>query len=156
MLRFLSRLSTVFMAISGRSIVTIIVMSITDALTEAITGRGLAISYDVVEIAMAYTIFLGLPEVFLRNANIRVDVSDYFLPRRVTRVLEVTGTLLILGFVMLLLAAMVMPAYDSTRFGDYKYETGFPYWGIWLPIFAGLIAAIPSALAAGGRKHVEP
>ena len=54
------------------------------------------------------------------------------------------------------LAAMVMPAYDSTRFGDYKYETGFPYWGIWLPIFAGLIAAIPSALAAGGRKHVEP
>ncbi|MGH9788322.1 MAG: TRAP transporter small permease subunit, partial [Candidatus Acidiferrales bacterium] len=60
---------------------------VADVVLRATFGLPVRGQLELVELALAYTIFLALPAVFLRDAHLVVDVADHFVSARVRRLL---------------------------------------------------------------------
>lgn len=99
-------------------------------------------TFDLVQLLLATTIFLGVPEVFRLNRNIVVDVIDHFVSTRAKFRFEHLARLITLCFMSILLYAMITPALDTVRYPEHKQETGIPTWIYWLPILFGVATSV--------------
>ncbi|RDV03576.1 TRAP transporter small permease [Undibacter mobilis] len=99
---------------------------------------------DIVEMMVLCSAFLGLPEICLRDEQIRVDIVDSFVPPSVLAALKVLALLATIVFLGILAANVTHPMMDSWRFGDIKADTGFPTY----PLYALTLFTLVAALAA--------
>lgn len=143
---FLARLNSVLLVVSGVALAVIILATVADVASANLRGRPITGVYEVVEVALVYLVFLGIPDTFHNEQNITVDVADHFLRAASIAVLRCVGAIVSLGYLALLEASMIRPALDALRFGDFKADSGIPYWVIWLPILAGTAVAIIASL----------
>jgi TRAP-type C4-dicarboxylate transport system permease small subunit len=141
-MRFLTRLNFIFRILAGVALAVIILVTVVDVISSNLRGRPITGVYDVVEAALVYLVFLGLPETFFREQNITVDVADHFLPPWMIAILRCFGAVISVVYLALLEWSMFRPALDAVRFGDFKSESGIPFWFIWLPILIGTAIAI--------------
>ena len=116
-------------------------------------------TYDIVEMTLVGVIFLALPEVFLREQHVTVDVIDQVVPAPVTRALKMLAALATLGFVGVLGWNMLGPAHDAWQFGETTLDLKIPIWVFWMPMLLGIAASILAMLAllmrlAGARRDV--
>ena len=119
-----------------------------DVVARAAFGRPLYGVVDITEIMVLCVAFLGLPEVCLRDEQIRVDIIDDLVPAGVLMALKLIGSAATLGFLVLLLANVVQPMLDAYRFGDIKADTGFPVYLLLVLIIVSLLAAALTTLAS--------
>ncbi len=101
--------------------------------------------FELVELALAYTIFLALPAVFLRDAHLVVDVADHFVPAWTRRLLDVLGAAASLAALAVMLWQMAPQALYMMRFGDMTFDLQIPKMWYAAPALAGIVC---SALAA--------
>jgi TRAP-type C4-dicarboxylate transport system permease small subunit len=101
--------------------------------------------YELVELALACTIFLALPAVFLRDAHLVVDVADHFVGARVRRALDILGAIAALVALAVMLWQMVPQAIYMMNFGDMTFDLQIPKTWYALPALVGIVF---SALAA--------
>jgi TRAP-type C4-dicarboxylate transport system permease small subunit len=116
-------------------------------------------TYDIVEVTLVGVIFLALPEVFLREQHVTVDVIDQVAPAPVTRALKMLAALATLGFVGVLGWNMLGPARDAWQFGETTLDLKIPIWIFWAPMLLGIAASVVAMLAllvrlAGARRDV--
>ena len=104
-------------------------------------------TYDIVEVMLVGVIFLALPEVFLREQHVTVDVIDQVVPPPVTRALRMLAVLATLGFVGVLGWNMLGPARDAWQFGETTLDLKIPVWGFWVPMLLGIAASVVAMLA---------
>lgn len=149
----LMRFSHGLILVSAAALVVIVAVTLADVVMGAVTGRPLGGIYEIVETALAFCVFLSIPEVFRTESHIRVDLIEQAVPRAVMRPIDVAARALTVVFAMLLVGAMLAPARDSWRFGDVKYESGIPVWFIWSPILFGAAVAAICALAVFRRPQ---
>jgi TRAP-type C4-dicarboxylate transport system permease small subunit len=157
---FFTRLNKYLSIISCIALAVIILLTVIDVLSANLRGRPITGVYEVVETALVYLVFLGMPETFRSEQNITVDVADHFMTPGKVAILRCFGAVISLCYMALLEWSMIRPALDSIRFGDFKSESGIPYWFIWAPILAGTAMAIVASaivmtrvLAARGRTE---
>lgn len=100
---------------------------------------------ELVELALAYTIFLALPAVFLRDAHLVVDVADHFVAARVRRALDLFGAAASIVALAVMLWQMAPQALYMMRFGDMTFDLQIPKIWYAAPALAGIVC---SALAA--------
>jgi TRAP-type transport system small permease protein len=115
-------------------------------------------AYDMVETMLVFAVFLGMPRIFVANANIVVDIIDFFVSARVVVRLKQLALLLSLLFLVLLLWNMVTPALDAYGFGEKKQELGLPLWILWLPMLLGVLlsaVAILISLVSGTDDRTD-
>jgi TRAP-type C4-dicarboxylate transport system permease small subunit len=117
-------------------------------------------TYDIVEVTLVGVIFLALPEVFLREQHVTVDVIDQVVPPPVTRALKMLAVLTTLGFVGVLGWNMLGPARDAWQFGETTLDLKIPIWVFWVPMLLGIAASVVAMLAllariAGAGRDVE-
>lgn len=101
--------------------------------------------FELVELALACTIFLALPAVFLRDAHLVVDVADHFVPAWTKRLLDLLGAAASLAALAVMLWQMAPQALYMMRFGDMTFDLQIPKMWYAAPALAGIVC---SALAA--------
>lgn len=144
-------------ALGALAIAVMMLATCWDVVARAAVNAPLHGVVELVEIMVLASVMLGMPEVFLRDEQIRVDLIDDLLPARLLAVLKVVA--LVLSIVLLAVFAInvYQPMLDAHRFGDVKYDLNVPLYPLYgLIIFSfgvsilGCIAALLRELRAGG------
>lgn len=145
--KFCAAMAGVFL--TGMMLLTVIDVVLRSFLNIPIRG-----TFELIELFLAGTVFLGLPAVFLRDENIVVDIVDYMAPRAVTplrRIAEVIAVAII--------AAMswegLKAARDAMEFGDTTSDLEIPKILYWIPVLIGLIGGGIAAAAMAIRPKIE-
>jgi TRAP-type C4-dicarboxylate transport system permease small subunit len=125
---------------------------VADVVLRAVGGLPVRGQYELVELALAGTIFLALPAVFLRDAHLVVDVADHFVSARVRRVLDLAGALASLVALAVMLWQMVPQAIYMMDFGDMTFDLQIPKTWYALPALAGIVASALCVLYMIVRK----
>lgn len=99
---------------------------------------------DIVEMMVLCSAFLGLPEICLRDEQIRVDIIDSFVPSWFVAALKVLALLASIAFMGLLAVNVTHPMIDSWQLGDIKPDTGFPTY----PLYALTLFCLVASIAA--------
>ncbi len=118
---------------------------VADVVLRATFGLPVRGQLELVELALAYTIFLALPAVFLRDAHLVVDVADHFVSARVRRLLDLLAAAASLAVLAVMLWQMAPQALYMMRFGDMTFDLQIPKMWYAAPALAGIVC---SALAA--------
>jgi TRAP-type C4-dicarboxylate transport system permease small subunit len=131
--RFLTRVAAIFLL--GMVVINVVDVGLRSGLNAPIFG-----AYEIVEFMLAGAAFLAIPEVFLRDQHITIELIDQILPARVIDTLRVIGTTCALVFVALLTWHMIQPALDYIEFNEVTMDLQLPL--IW--------KTVPIILAFGG------
>ena len=129
--RFVSRVAAVLLI--GMVAINVADVALRSGLNAPIFG-----TYEIVELMLAAVAFLAIPEAFLRDQHIAIELIDQVVPPRAVDALRVFGTLCVLAFLGLLTWNMVQPALDYVEFGEVTMDLRIPL--IWkaVPILAGV------------------
>lgn len=101
---------------------------------------------ELVEIMVLASAMLGLPEAFLRDEQIRVDLVDNWLPPFGLRIVKVVALILTVVFLGILSFNVYGPMIDAWRFGDLKADLGLPVYPLYGLILLSLAASILTCL----------
>jgi TRAP-type C4-dicarboxylate transport system permease small subunit len=107
------------------------------ALRSPITGI-----YDLVESTLVLVVFLGIPQGFLHDEQITVDILDRVVPPWLLRWMKAVAALATLAILVLLAWNMIMPALEAYRFGDRKPDLPVPIFWLWIAMYAGILSSI--------------
>ena len=118
-----------------------------DVVARAVFDRPLNGAVDIVEMMVLCVAFLGLPEVCLRDEQIRVDIIDGLVPPQLLLLLKLLGLALTVVFMTILAVNVFQPMLDAYRFGDIKPDTGFPVYPLFGLTLFSLAAAVATTVA---------
>jgi len=137
--RFLTRVAAVFLL--AMMMINVVDVGLRSTINAPIFG-----TYEIVEFMLAAVAFLAIPEAFLRDQHITIELIDQVVPPRVVDALRAFGTLAALVFVGLLAWHMIQPARDYIEFNEITMDLQLPL--IWKAalIITGVAAAIVAAL----------
>jgi TRAP-type C4-dicarboxylate transport system permease small subunit len=138
--RFLTRVAAVFLL--AMVAVNVVDVGLRSGLNAPVFG-----AYEIVEFLLAAVAFLAIPEAFLRDQHITIELIDQVVPPRVVDWLRAIGTLFALVFVALLAWHMVRPTLDYMEFNEVSMDLQLPLvWKAGL-ILAGIVASVATAFA---------
>lgn len=106
---------------------------------------------DMMELGLAFAVFLALPGVFLRDEQVTVDLVDSLGSSKLTFVLRLFGYLLGLAFIGLTLSQMIAPALDKFRSAETTMTLQMPRWWHWVPLLVGFAASALAIVAVAIR-----
>jgi len=138
--RFLTRVAAVFLL--GMVAINVIDVGLRESINAPIFG-----THEVVVLMLAAVAFLGIPEVFLRDQHITIELIDQVISEKAAHWLRAFGTLCGLVFTALLAWHMVQPALDYVEFNEITMDLQIPL--IWQAalILTGIAAAVFTAFA---------
>lgn len=138
--RFLTRVAAIFLL--AMVAINVIDVGLREGLNAPIFG-----THEIVVFMLAAVAFLAIPEVFLRDQNITIELIDQVIPDRAARWLRAFGSLCALVYVTLLAWHMVQPALDYIEFDEITMDLQLPL--IWQAtlILTGLGTAVIAASA---------
>jgi TRAP-type C4-dicarboxylate transport system permease small subunit len=122
-------------------------VTVADVVLRSFFGLPVRGQFELVELTLAYSFFLALPAVFLRDAHLVVDAADHFVSARVRRALDIVGAVVSLVVLAVMLWQMAPQALYVMRFGDMTFD--LQILKIWYaaPALAGIaISAVIAAL----------
>lgn len=135
------------------ALVVMMLTSVADVSMATLFSRPITGTYDIVETALVFAVFLGIPATFLHNGNIVVDVVDFFASKATIRRLKILAAITSFIFLVLLAWNMLPQAQDAYRFGDKKPELGLPLYVLWIPMLVGTCLSALAVVAAAFRKN---
>lgn len=97
---------------------------------------------ELVEITVLAAVMLGLPEVFLREEQIQVDLVDTLSGPRVLAVLRALALGLSASLLALMAWVVWQPMLDARLFGDMKYQLGVRVWVLYALILFALLVSV--------------
>lgn len=147
----LGTLARIFTMLGAVALAVMMICTTYDVIARAAFGQPLHGVVDITEIMVLGVALLGLPEICLRDEQIRVDILDDLVPATLLKSLKLLGATATIAFLALLLANVVQPMLDAYRFGDIKADTGFPVYLSFALIFLCLLAAALTTLAGLAR-----
>lgn len=96
-------------------------------------------SIELVEVTLVLVVALGLPQTFLLDEHIVVDLVDEFLSRKATLALRSFAALLTIILLLLFASFMVSPMRDVFSFGDVLLELQLQLGWLWLVIWIAIL-----------------
>lgn len=127
-------------------------LTIADVVLRAAFNLPIRGVYDLVELLLAFTFFMALPAVFLRDQHILVNVIDDLAPRAVP-ILKRAAELLAVPVFALLAWQAWLAAIDSYEFRDVTADLGLPRTLHWGAVLIGLIGSALTALVMATRRN---
>ena len=138
--RFLTRVAAIFLL--AMVAINVIDVGLREGFNAPIFG-----THEIVVFMLAAVAFLAIPEVFLRDQHITIELIDQVIPDSAARWLRAFGSLCALVYVTLLAWHMVQPALDYIEFDEITMDLQLPL--IWQAalILTGLGTAVIAASA---------
>jgi TRAP-type C4-dicarboxylate transport system permease small subunit len=143
----LGKLARICTVLGALALVVMMVFTTYDVIARAAFAMPLHGVVDITEIMVLGVAMLGLPEICLRDEQIRVDILDNLVSARLLTGLKLLGSSATVVFLALLLVNVARPMLDAYRFGDIKADTGIPVYLLFALIFFSLLAAALMTLA---------
>jgi TRAP-type C4-dicarboxylate transport system permease small subunit len=147
-------IETLARACTWAGVIALLVMMVCtdwDVVMRQLAGRPLNGVVELVEVTVLATALLGLPEAFLRDEQIRVDLIDTLVPPAVLAVIRAAGMALAVVFLTLLCRNVWQPMLDARMFGDVKYDIGIAVWPLYALILFAFGASILTCIVAMWR-----
>ena len=141
----LGRLDRVTRWLQGLGVVALFAMmmaTVTDVVLRSAFKSPITGVYDLVESTLVLVVFLGTPQVFLRDEQITVDILDRAVPPRLLLWMKALAAVATLALLVLLASTMVAPALETYRFDDKKPDLPIPIIWLWIGMFAGILSSI--------------
>jgi len=137
---FLTRVAAIFLL--AMVAINVIDVGLREGFNAPIFG-----THEIVVFMLAAVAFLAIPEVFLRDQHITIELIDQVIPDSAARWLRAFGSLCALVYVTLLAWHMVQPALDYIEFDEITMDLQLPL--IWQAalILTGLGTAVIAASA---------
>ena len=137
--RFLTRVAAIFLL--AMVAINVIDVGLRESVNAPIFG-----THEIVVFMLAAVAFLAIPDVFLRDQHITIELIDQIIPDRAVHWLTAFGTLCALVYVGLLAWHMVEPAMDYIEFNEISMDLQIPL--IWQAslILTGIAFAMITAL----------
>ncbi len=130
---------------SALFLAAMMLITVADVVLRAVFNLPVTGTYDLVQLFLVGTVFLSIPDVFLREKNIVIDFVDHVGGPRATGALRLIANILALGFLMVLLWRMVPPAFDSARFHEVSPDLSVPMTVHWGLMIFGIALTLPMA-----------
>jgi TRAP-type C4-dicarboxylate transport system permease small subunit len=146
--RICGSLAAVFLA--GMMLLTVTDVTLRAAFNVPIIG-----TYELIELLLAYTFFVALPAVFLRDENILVNIIDDVVPRRVPLLKRIALTLAVVILAIMAWQGFIA-ARDTYAFNDMTADLGLPRVLHWIALLIGVVGAGLAALAMAWRGGGRP
>ena len=130
--------------IAAAFLAAMMLLTVADVVLRAVFNTPIRGTLEIVELLLAWTFFLALPAVFLRDENILVDLIDTMAPRAVPGLRRFAGAV---GVAVLAVMAWQgwKAAAETLVFNDVTSDLSIHRLVYWVPVLAGMIG---SALAA--------
>ncbi len=138
--------------IAATFLAAMMLLTVADVTLRAVFNMPIRGVYELVELLLAYTFFVALPAVFLREENIVVNVIDDLAPRWVP-VLKRFGAALTVLVLTVMAWQGWLAARDAFAFNDVTADLGLSRILHWIALLVGVIGAAIAALAMGLRRN---
>jgi TRAP-type C4-dicarboxylate transport system permease small subunit len=137
-------------ALAAVFLAAMMLLTVADVVLRGVFNAPIRGVFDLVELLLAYSFFLALPAVFLRDENIVVNVADDLAPRSVPTLKRMSAALAVV-----VLAVMAwqgwLAARDTIAFNDVTSDLGLSRGLHWIALLVGVIGAAVAAFAMGLR-----
>ncbi|MDA0651856.1 MAG: TRAP transporter small permease [Proteobacteria bacterium] len=117
--RFLTRVAAVFLL--AMVAINVVDVGLREGLNAPIFG-----THEIVVFMLAAVAFLAIPEVFLRDQHITIELIDQVIPDRAANWLRAFGSLCALVYIVLLAWFMGQPALDYIEFNEITMDLQIP------------------------------
>ena len=148
----MNRLVRWLAAAAGAALALMVLAITADVLRANLFHQPIRGVLDLVSVLLALVVFLGIPQTFLSQGNVTVDLVDRFVGRRGVLAFRTVAAALTVAFLSLLFWHMFAPARDAFQFGDLKPDLGLPIWMIWVPVLAGTGLALVAVVVVIARE----
>jgi TRAP-type C4-dicarboxylate transport system permease small subunit len=125
-------------------------LTVADVVLRAVSNAPIRGTLEIVELLLAWTFFLALPAVFLRDEHIVVDVVDGFAPLRVPLLKRCAEALAVAVLAVMGWQSWIL-AGDALSFGDVTSDLSLPRILYWIPVLIGIIGSAAAALVMALR-----
>ena len=139
-------------ALAALCLAAMMLLTVADVTLRAVFNTPIRGVYELIELLLAYTFFLALPAVFLRDENIAVNVVDDLAPQWVPALKRI-GMMLAVAVLAVMAWQGMIAARDTIAFNDMTADLGLPRSLHWIALLAGVIGAGLAALAMGARGN---
>jgi TRAP-type C4-dicarboxylate transport system permease small subunit len=130
---------------SALFLVAMMLITVADVTLRAVFNLPITGAYDLVQLFLVGTVFLSIPDVFLRDENIVIDFVDHVFGKGAVGVLKAVANLAAFAFLAVLSWRMVAPALDALRFNEVSPDLAIPMAVHWALMIAGIVLAMPAA-----------
>jgi TRAP-type C4-dicarboxylate transport system permease small subunit len=137
-------------ALAAAFLAAMMLLTVADVVLRAFFNAPIRGVFDLVELLLAYSFFLALPAVFLRDENIVVNVADDLAPRSVPALKRIAAALAVVVLAVMAWQG-VIAARDTIAFNDVTSDLGLSRGLHWIALLVGVIGAAVAALAMGLR-----
>lgn len=134
--------------LAALAVVVMMVGTDYDVVARLVANKPLRGVVELVEIMVLVSAMLALPETFLRDEQIQIDLLDSMLPARVLAAVKCLAVILSFVFLVLLSFHVYAPLYDAYRFGDIKPELGVPVYLLYAVILCSFLASALACIIA--------
>lgn len=130
---------------SALFLVAMMLITVADVLLRALFNLPIAGAYDLVQLFLVGSVFLSIPDVFMRDDNIVIDFIDHVFGARTVGALRVIAAALALIFLAALAWRMVQPALDAVAFNEVSPDLSIPMGVHWALMILGIVLTLPVA-----------
>jgi TRAP-type C4-dicarboxylate transport system permease small subunit len=127
-------------------------LTVADVVLRAAFNTPIRGVYELVELLLAYTFFLALPAVFLRNDNILVNLIDDLAPQAIPALKRMATAVAVVVLAVMAWQGFIA-AHDSFAFHDITADLGLPRLWHWLALLVGVVGACIAVLVMGVRGN---
>jgi TRAP-type C4-dicarboxylate transport system permease small subunit len=131
---------------SALFLTAMMLITVADVVLRAVFNLPITGTYDLVQLFLVGTVFLSVPDVFLREKNIVIDFIDHVAGARAIGTLKLIANVFAVVFLAVLIWRMVPPALDSMRFHEVSPDLSIPMGVHWALIIAGIVLTFPAAI----------
>ena len=132
--------------VAAITLLAMVLLNVVDVSMRSAFNAPIFGTFEIVELLLAVVAFLVIPEAFLRDGHITIELIDTVVPARWVPWLKVLGMGATVAFLALLVWAMVAPAVDIVRFHEVTFSLQIPKIYEYAPVLLGLACAAVAAL----------
>jgi TRAP-type C4-dicarboxylate transport system permease small subunit len=130
---------------SALFLAAMMLVTVIDVILRAVFNLPVTGTYDLVQLFLVGTVFLSVPDVFLRDGNIVIDFVDHVFGPRAVSLLKVVANVLAVSFLAVLCWRMFPPAFDSANFHEVSPDLSIPMVVHWALMIFGMVLTLPAA-----------
>lgn len=155
MRRWRERASTACGVIAAFFLAAMMLLTVADVVLRAAFNLPIRGVYELIELLLAWTFFLALPCVFLRDENIVVNSIDDMAPRIVPALKRAACVLAAIVLAVMAWQGFIA-ARDSVEFNDVTADLGLPRFWHWTAVLIGVVGSTIAALVMAFRRRGAP
>jgi TRAP-type C4-dicarboxylate transport system permease small subunit len=138
--------------VAAAFLAAMMLLTVADVVLRAVFNSPIRGTFELIELLLAWTFFLALPAVFLRDENLVVDIVDGVAPRRVPLLKRIAEILAVVVLAVMGWQSGIS-ARDAVTFGDVTSDLALPRILYWIPVLTGIVGSAVVALIMALRGN---